>query len=194
MTPPCIETERLWLAWPEADQIADYHREILGTHIFDTIVWDGPTSAADLPRYWQAVRTVDWTDPAQDLALAIIERASHRYIGGIALRPDADGPQKASVGYALAPAFHGRGYATEALRAVVDEGFAHRHAERISAEVFVGNHASRRVAEKAGLRLEGTLRRNICKRGVWLDEWLMAITRPDWEQARRAAPTSAPRG
>ena len=180
MRPPCIETARLWLTWPEPDQIAGYYHAIVGTHIFDTIVWDGPRSEADLPRYWQAVRSADWTDPAQDLALAIIERSSHRYIGGISLRPDEGGPARANVGYALAPAFHGRGYATEALRAVVDEGFAHRGAERIYAEVFVGNLASRRVAEKVGMRFEGTLRRSICKRGVWLDEWLMAITRPDW--------------
>ena len=35
--------------------------------------------------------------------------------------------------------------------------------------------------EKLGFELEGTMRRCICKRGVWLDQWMIAITRPDWE-------------
>jgi RimJ/RimL family protein N-acetyltransferase len=46
---------------------------------------------------------------------------------------------------------------------------------------FVGNHAPRRVLEKQGFVYEGTQRRCVCKRGLWLDQWMIAITRPDWE-------------
>ncbi len=66
----------------------------------------------------------------------------------------------------------------------VHEGFANLEAERIFATVFVGNVASRRVAERSGMRLECTLRRVVLERGVWLDEWMLAITHPDWQAAQ----------
>lgn len=52
---------------------------------------------------------------------------------------------------------------------------------QIFANVFVGNQASRNVVEKLGFRFEGIHRRAALKRGQWLDEWSLAITRPDWE-------------
>ena len=111
----------------------------------------------------------------------IIEKASDACIGGASLRPVAGDPAILDVGYALAPAFQGRGYGTEAVGALVHEGFANRGAERVFATIFVGNTASARVCHKIGMRLEGTMRRAVLKRGTWRDEWLYAITRPDWE-------------
>jgi RimJ/RimL family protein N-acetyltransferase len=93
------------------------------------------------------------------------------------------------IANALAVDSHSRGYATEAVGALVDEAFSARGAEGIFGAVLVGNGGSRRVMEKLGFVHEGTLRRCVCKRGVWLDQWLMAISRPDWEsrKARFAA-------
>lgn len=55
------------------------------------------------------------------------------------------------VGYAILPAFHGHGFATEALAAVLRELFAMGF-KRITAGYFEGNTASRRVMEKCGMR------------------------------------------
>ena len=43
--PPLIETERLLLTWPTPEQIDGYYDSIIGTNIFDTIFWDGPSHA-----------------------------------------------------------------------------------------------------------------------------------------------------
>ena len=55
------------------------------------------------------------------------------------------------IGYAIHPVFHGNGYATEAVSAVLaelcDMGFA-----KVKAGYFVGNEASRRVMEKCGMK------------------------------------------
>lgn len=50
----------------------------------------------------------------------------------------------------------GRGYATEALRAVLDVGHRQLGIERIVALAYPENDASRRVMEKAGMRADGT--------------------------------------
>ena len=102
----------------------------------------------------------------------MIERASGRYIVGVSLRPVDMDPRIIDIGYAFAVDVHRRGYATEAVGALVDEAFRKRGAERIFGNAFVGNHASRRVLEKLGFVLEGTQRRCVCKRGVWLDQWM----------------------
>lgn len=178
MQPPRFETARLILTWPTPAQIDGYYRDIVGTDIFDTILWDGPDSEQDLHDYWGAVRAEDWAAPGAALALALIEPGSGRYIGGAALRPRAG--RVWDVGYALAPQWHGQGYATETVRELVRLGFSLRSADEIIAEIFLGNVASRRVAEKAGMTLDATLPQSVRKRGVWLDQWRMRIRREEY--------------
>ena len=178
---PLFETERLILTWPTAEQIKGYYQAIIGTSIFDTILWDGPADEEELNQWWRDSASRDPSDFSLILSLAVIERTSGRYIGGVGLRPVGGNPAILDIGYAFAVEFHGKGYATEAVGALVDEAFAQRGAERIFGHVFVGNTGSRRVMEKLGFVHEGTERRCVLKRGVWLDQWMIAITRPDWE-------------
>lgn len=179
--PPLIPTPRLTLTWPTPAQIDGYHDAIIGTDIFDTLIWDGPTNPDDLHDYWtRSIRTpVD--DLTEHLNLAVIERVSGLMIGGISWRPVNNNPAIIDIGYAFAKGWHGHGYATETVGALTDHGFRTREAERVFATVFIGNIASRRVLEKCGYAFEGTLRRAVCKRGRWLDEWMLAITRPMWQ-------------
>jgi RimJ/RimL family protein N-acetyltransferase len=62
------------------------------------------------------------------------------------------------VGYWTRSDRAGRGYATEAGRAVVDFAFSEVGLHRLELRAGVENPASRRVAEKLGFRPEGTLR------------------------------------
>ena len=189
--PPLFETERLLLTWPGPEQIDGYYDAIIGTNIFDTMFWDGPSEPQDLHDWWAENVLRDPSDLSLSLEVAIIERASDRYIGGMALRPVEGDSKIIDIGYGLAADSHGKGYATEAVGRLVDEAFSKRGAERIFGNAFVGNHSSRRVLEKLGFVCEGTQRRCTYKRGVWLDQWMIAITRPDWE-SRRAKPETAP--
>lgn len=59
------------------------------------------------------------------------------------------------VGYLLRREYWGRGYATEALTAVLDYGFDVLKVPRIYAECYVANTASARVMERAGMRFVG---------------------------------------
>ena len=58
---------------------------------------------------------------------------------------------KIEMGYALLPKFHNRGYATEALTAIIPWLFAYGFREVI-AGAFEGNNASLRVMAKSGMR------------------------------------------
>jgi RimJ/RimL family protein N-acetyltransferase len=66
------------------------------------------------------------------------------------IEPRLDG--MAEIGWVLAPQHHGKGYATEAVRAVIDWGDAHLTCNRMVALIHPENIASRRVAEKFAFR------------------------------------------
>lgn len=65
-----------------------------------------------------------------------------------------DSLSEVDVGYALLPSFHGRGYATEAARAVMADGRNRLGLQRIVAFCSPDNAASVHVLEKLGLRFE----------------------------------------
>ncbi|KIU31729.1 GNAT family N-acetyltransferase [Atlantibacter hermannii] len=79
------------------------------------------------------------------------------------------------VGYLLATRVHGQGLGYESLHAVCDYAFQVCGYRKLVATVTVGNEPSRRVLEKAGFVLEGTLRENYLLDGRWQDDWLFGL-------------------
>jgi RimJ/RimL family protein N-acetyltransferase len=67
-----------------------------------------------------------------------------------------DGRAEVELSYLLDPAYLGRGLATEAARAVLDFAAAALGLNRVVAVIDPLNIASRRVAERLGMRREGT--------------------------------------
>ena len=94
--------------------------------------------------------------PREAYNLAIVQATEGRVIGWIGIGGSSRYPGELGFGYMLAPAYWNQGYATEAVRGIVDFGFSTLQAPRISAWCYADNHASARVLEKAGLRLERT--------------------------------------
>jgi len=89
------------------------------------------------------------------------------------------------------PALRGKGYATEAVSALVDYLFRSYPINRVECGVSVGNQASLRVAEKCGFVREGTLRGLVYVGGQYLDGDIHSILRADWEERRRNAAAPA---
>jgi len=87
--------------------------------------------------------------------LAIVEQMGAAMVGAIRLDLDEDDPAAGGIGYWIARSRWGRGYATEAARRIVRFGFQDLGLARIRSHVMPDNAASRRVLEKAGLRVVG---------------------------------------
>jgi RimJ/RimL family protein N-acetyltransferase len=75
------------------------------------------------------------------------------------------------VGFWMAPWARGQGIMTDAVRMVCRWGFAELGLGRIEWWANVGNVASRRVAEKVGFTMEGTMRARLLHRGERVDGW-----------------------
>jgi RimJ/RimL family protein N-acetyltransferase len=84
------------------------------------------------------------------------ERATGNFVGEVgfanyrrAIEPPLDAPE---IGWALAARFHGRGYATEAVRSALTWGEEHFGPARTTCIINPENLPSIRVAEKCGYR------------------------------------------
>jgi RimJ/RimL family protein N-acetyltransferase len=88
---------------------------------------------------------------------AAMEKATGEFLGWFHFRPGPDAaPGEVELGYRLRKSAWGKGYATEGSRALIRKGFTEFGVQRVVAEAMAINAASRRVMEKAGLKLVRT--------------------------------------
>ena len=87
----------------------------------------------------------------------IWHRATAAYVGDICLMPQQKG--QAEIGYYLAAAAEGQGYAREALAAVIDFGFEAVGSQRLLVRCFQGNTRGQAVARAVGFQPEPPPRR-----------------------------------
>ncbi len=105
-------------------------------------------------------------------------------IVGMASLDIAPEHRHAELGYTVAMDHWGKGYATEAARAVVDFGFQSLDLVRIHAGYYLSNPASGRVLEKLGFVHEGTRPKFYLRLGEWMDLALMRLLREEWDALR----------
>jgi ribosomal-protein-alanine N-acetyltransferase len=90
------------------------------------------------------------------------------------------------IGYVFNPKYHGKGYATEGCRAVIDYGFKALKVRRVVAMCNPDNTSSWRLLERLNMRREGYLRKNIYfkvnEKGepLWNDTYEYAILADEW--------------
>lgn len=99
----------------------------------------------------------------------------------------------AEIGFTLAPAHHGRGFASEAASAMVDHLIANHGVHRIEASLDPENVASMRVLEGLGMRKECLAPSAYLVRGEWVDDLRYAMTadeRTAWVNRRRTPPAT----
>lgn len=101
-------------------------------------------------------------------------------VGAIGLHMKRD-YERAEIGYWLGVPFWGRGYATEAVAAIIRYGFEELKLNRIYAGYFSRNAVSGRVMEKNGMKYEGSLRQHVKKWDEYVDVIYYGILRSEWQ-------------
>jgi RimJ/RimL family protein N-acetyltransferase len=88
---------------------------------------------------------------------------------------------QAEIGWCIAPEHQGRGYATEAVEALLRICFDDLGLRRVTAHSFAANEPSWRLMEKMGMRREiYTLRESLHRSGEWLDGVGYALLADEW--------------
>jgi RimJ/RimL family protein N-acetyltransferase len=118
--------------------------------------------------------------PGEWLQLALELRTTGETIGDITFHLLRSDPRQAYLGYSLARAHWGHGYASEAARALLDYLFHELKLHRVIAECDVENLASQRLLERLGFRREAHLVENIFFKGQYGSEYHYAILKKEW--------------
>ena len=147
---PVLETDRLILRAP---RLAD--AKAVATLVNDRRIAENtariphPYTLADAKDYVTAVNA-----SATETAFAIT-LARGRLIG--LCNVDCRRGEDPEIGYWLGAPHWGQGYATEAVRALIDHAFTALALERLEAGARISNPASRRVLEKCGFQWTGVI-------------------------------------
>jgi RimJ/RimL family protein N-acetyltransferase len=88
------------------------------------------------------------------------------------------------IGYNVISGERGKGYGTEAAQIIVDYLFLSQSIDRIQAITDVRNKASQTVLERAGFRIEGTIRKSAFVRGKLSTAYLYSILREEWKEPK----------
>ena len=115
---------------------------------------------------------------------AIALQPSGPHIGDCFLKLLDHDPRQAEIGYSVARAYWGQGFATEALIAILDYSFGELGLHRVIATTDCLNRSSIALLERLGMRREGHFLQNIWFKGAWGDEYQYALLADEW-QARR---------
>ena len=96
-------------------------------------------------------------------------------VGDVCLWPTDDTLQVGEMGWAFDPAHHGRGFATEAVRALIGTAFGPLGMHRVVARVDPRNAPSLNLCRRVGMATEGRLRRHSRLKGEWVDSVLFGL-------------------
>jgi RimJ/RimL family protein N-acetyltransferase len=152
-----LETERLVLRQFTADDVENLVELDSDPDVMHFITGGRPTPRREietdvLPAF------LDYYERFEGYGFwAAIEKSSGRFVGWFHFRPAKDAqPDEVELGYRLLKSVWGMGYATEGSRALIHKGFTELGVQRVVAFTMVVHVASRRVMERAGLRLVRT--------------------------------------
>lgn len=89
------------------------------------------------------------------------------------------------IDYTIVPNERNKGYATEAIKILVDYLFLSKEIIRIQAIIDTKNVASIKALENAGLKKEGKLRKALWNaKGEWIDGYIHRILREEWKKPK----------
>ena len=115
---------------------------------------------------------------------SIRDKETGKVIGSIGLEPDRrrEDVKSMEMGYSLAEESWGKGYMTEAARAVIDYAFDELGLVVLAICTGPENRRSQRVIEKCGFQYEGRQRKGYhIYDGTDRDNLMFSIIREEWE-------------
>ena len=106
-------------------------------------------------------------------------KETDEFIGEIGIILSEKRFKKAEIYYSFLPRYWGKGYATEAVKSIINFGFQELKLHRMEAGVATENMRSIKILEKIGMRREALKRKILPIRGEWKDNYYYAILEND---------------
>ena len=175
---PSLETDRLILRKVKKSDVGDiyeYCRSPISAKFAD---WQPHESISVTKQY------ISWllssARKGEYMTWVIELKATGEVIGTCSFTNMDKDFRVAEIGYGIKNAFWGKGYASEAVRAVFDYGFCNIGLVRIFARIMKNNVRSVHLARSVGMECEGLMKKAVWCKGAPHDLYYYAITDDDY--------------
>jgi RimJ/RimL family protein N-acetyltransferase len=143
--------------------------------------WEAPYSLEQAASFVAEMKSTRPGIPGRWFQFAISRKDGGELIGDCGFVILLEDQRQAEIGFTLARAHQGQGYAGEAVLCMLDYLFRVFDLHRVRANCDPENHASARLLARLGLRHEGRFIESLWLKGRWCDEDWYAILRQEWK-------------
>jgi aminoglycoside 6'-N-acetyltransferase len=157
--------------------------------------WECPFPVSEAMKFIASLHERAPGTPGTWFQFAVGLAPSGTLIGDVGLRTSRSDSRQAELGFTLAAAHQGHGYATEAVRSVVQYAFLQLGMHRVMSRTDARNLPAQRLLERLRFRREGEFRECTWFKGVWATDLLYAQLESEWrvEHAGQQAPVAESR-
>ena len=144
-----------------------------------------PTSPDEVARFVADQQTVVFDSPGAWFQFGLRLRDTGELAGDAGVHTPASSPDDAEIGITVAPAWQGRGFATEAVEALLVHLFEAAGKRRVVASVDPRNSASVALLTRVGMRRGTFVSRAFEIRGEWVDDLPFELGLQAWKNRPR---------
>lgn len=173
-----LETTRFILRLPSIDDIPRIFSATRYEGFNDGMLWEPPKEEAELVEPLN--NNINAWESGEGFSFSIVKKENSKLLGRLSIR-QLDEEDVWDVGFWTHPDSQGQGVMTESLAAVIKFGFEKLSATKIEACHAIWNKASEKVLKANGLTFAKYIEKGFQKRGEWIDENLLVLTKEDWE-------------
>jgi len=179
-----IETARLLLrpiSLDDAEAVFKYRSDLVTNKYQGWI----PNTINDVYDFIEkkVTSTIDVVDTWYQLV--IIRKKDGELIGDIGIHFLDSDKKQVEIGYTLNKKQHGKGYATEAVKEIINYLFDELNKRRIVTSIDPRNIKSIKLVERLGFRKEAHFKESIFMNGEWVDDSVYAILKDEWVNYRQ---------
>ncbi|MEK3951941.1 GNAT family N-acetyltransferase [Psychrobacillus sp. FSL K6-1464] len=175
---PILETERLILRKVTEEDIEDMYLYGSDEEVSKYVTWNTHETIADTKGFVEFV--LNKYENKQVSPWGIEYKENGKFIGTIDFVWWQPNHKIAEIGYVISRDYWGKGLTTEVAKELVKFGFEEMDLVRVQARCDVENIASARVMEKAGMTLEGIIRKGIFVKGEHRDLKMYSILKEEF--------------
>ena len=186
MRHPFLVGELVYLRRFEREDMTDRYFQWLNDGEVTRYMVNGavPNSSENIEAYYERM-----SRSPNDVLFAIVDRATETHIGNTGIH-DIDWIRRLG-GFGILVGekeYWGKGYGTEITRLIVGFAFDRLNLNKVWLGVHADHGGAVRAYEKAGFRVEGRLRQEMCRHGVYEDRFIMGILREEYYAAHPPRP------
>jgi len=173
-----LESERLIqrrIGKEDADKLFDYRSDRV-TNMYQGFI---PTSLEQVERFLEGSAT-EINIPESRYQVGVYTKLSKKLIGDISLHFTGRENRQVEIGVTLKKDYQSNGYASEALKVLLDYLFNELDKHRVYGYIDPENVASMALMKKLGFVKEAHFRQSYLLNGEWRDDTLYALLKSDW--------------